>query len=80
VRPTVDTTYQVRVTPSDDSFDPMLYAMHTCGGDCVAGTVFNGAGEPEEIEFSADAGEVVYVIVDGELGTAGAYTFEVTLL
>ncbi len=78
VRPTEATTYQVRVTPSTSTFDPMLYAMRICGGGCVAGTVFNGAGEPEEIEFSVEAGEEVYIIVDGEVGTAGSYTLEVT--
>lgn len=77
VRPTVATMYRVVVTPSTAAFDPMLYAMRVCGGGCVAGTVFNGAGEPEEIEFSVEAGEVVYIIVDGELGTAGSYTLEV---
>jgi hypothetical protein len=69
------------VTPlaSTPSFDPMLYAVSTCGGTgCLAGTVLNGPGQAEEITFSVDAGQTAWVVVDGELASRGAFDLQVT--
>ena len=81
LQPTVATSYTVRVTPlaSSPSFDPMLYAVSTCGGTgCLAGTVLNGPGQPEAITLTVGAGQVAYVVVDGELASRGAFDLEVT--
>lgn len=80
VSPAAQTTYRVRVTPTTTTFDPLLYAVRTCGGiGCVAGTTLNDAGEPEEITFTVDAGATVYVVVDGELASRGTFDLAVTL-
>ncbi len=80
-------TYRVKVTPLDHvladggvvRFDPMLYVQPACGsGMCVAGTVFNGVGDPEEVTFSLSAGQSVYVVVDGELASRGDFELEVS--
>ena len=81
VQPSVGTTFRVRVTPlaSSPSFDPMLYAWSSCGAaSCLAGTVLNGPGEPEEILFTVAAGASAYIVVDGELASRGAFDLEVT--
>lgn len=81
VKPTSGKMYTVKVTPlaATPSFDPMLYAVSTCGGTgCLAGTVLNGAGEPEQITFSAGAGQTVFVVVDGELASRGQFEMVVT--
>jgi hypothetical protein len=80
LQPAVATSYTVRVTPlaSSPSFDPMLYAVSTCGGvGCLAGTVLNGPGQPEEIALTVGAGQTAYVIVDGELASRGAFELQV---
>ncbi|TNE88232.1 MAG: hypothetical protein EP330_15540 [Deltaproteobacteria bacterium] len=81
VRPSVDTGYRVVVTPTDGSFDPMLYVKVDCDADpCVDGTVLNGAGVQESLAFTATGGVSTYIIVDGENFTSGAFTIAVTLL
>lgn len=82
VRPTLATSYRVRVVPSaaTPTYDPMLYAVRTCGGaGCVAGTVLNGPGAAEEITFAVVADETVYIVVDGELASSGDFDLTVTL-
>jgi len=85
--PSVTRTYRVRVTPLERPltdggvirFDPMLYVQAVCGaGQCVAGTIFNGVGEPEEVTFTANAGQTLYVVVDGELESRGDFELEVS--
>ena len=82
VRPTLATGYRVRVVPSASTptYDPMLYAVRTCGAaGCVAGTVLNGPGSAEEITFAVVADETVYIVVDGELASSGDFDLTVTL-
>lgn len=82
VRPAAATTYRVRATPSaaTPAYDPMLYAVRTCGAPgCVAGTVLNGPGQPEEITFAVDAAETVFIVVDGELASSGDFDLTVTI-
>jgi hypothetical protein len=77
--PTVTTTYTVVVTPLNATFDPMLYVQTTCGGTgCLAGTVFNGPGQPESVTFTVQAGTTAYVIVDGELVSKGPFSISIT--
>ncbi len=85
--PSVTRAYRVRVTPLERPlgdggvirFDPMLYVQPVCGaGVCVAGTIFNGVGEPEEVTFTVNAGQTVYVVVDGELASRGDFEFDVS--
>ncbi|MEW5741364.1 MAG: hypothetical protein AB1938_20750, partial [Myxococcota bacterium] len=81
LQPANTTTYTVRVTPlpSTPSFDPMLYAVTTCGtSGCLAGTVLNGPGQAEEITLTVNAGQVVYVVVDGELASRGDFDLLIT--
>jgi hypothetical protein len=80
VRPTAQTTYEIMVTPTEAQFDPMLYAVTTCGGSgCVEGVVLNGPNEPEQITLDVAADETVYVVVDGEVTTDGAYELSVVI-
>lgn len=81
VRPTAPTTYRVTVVPTNATYDPLLYAVTTCGGSgCVAGTVFNGPGVMEQITFDVDADETVFIVVDGELSAGSAEgPFELTV-
>lgn len=85
--PSVTRTYRVRVTPLERPlgdggvirFDPMLYVQPVCGvGQCVAGTILNGVGEPEEVTFTVNAGQTVYVVVDGELASRGDFELAVS--
>lgn len=85
--PSVTRAYRVRVTPLERPlgdggvirFDPMLYVQPVCGaGLCVAGTIFNGVGEPEEVTFTVNAGQTVYVVVDGELASRGDFELDVS--
>ena len=85
--PSVTRAYRVRVTPLERPlgdggvirFDPMLYVQPVCGaGQCVAGTIFNGVGEPEEVTFTVNAGQTVYVVVDGELASRGDFELDVS--
>jgi hypothetical protein len=78
-------TYRVKVTPlpladgGTSRFDPMLYVQAACGaGACLAGTVFNGPGDPEEVTFTLAAGQSAYVVVDGELASRGDFELEVS--
>jgi hypothetical protein len=79
IEPTVETTYDLTVTPDDANFDPFLYIRTDCALDeCVDGSVLNGEGDPESLtDVTVPANTAYYVIVDGELGSSGAYTFEV---
>jgi hypothetical protein len=68
----------VRVTP-EGRFDPLLYVLDACGAmTCLAGTALNGAGVYEQVTVSAVQGQAFYVVVDGELGSAGGYSLEVS--
>jgi len=87
IAPSVTRAYRVRVTPLERPlgdggvirFDPMLYVQPVCGvGQCVAGTILNGVGEPEEVTFTVNAGQTVYVVVDGELASRGDFELAVT--
>jgi len=79
VEPAVQTNYTVRVVPVGN-FDPFIYVRTDCSATaCVAGTVLNGAGEPESLTFNAVGGVKSFVIVDGELGSEGAYQLTVTI-
>lgn len=76
--PSVTTNYSVTVTPSNSTFDPMLYVQETCGAAaCVTGTVLNGPGQPESLSFTVQAGATVFLIVDGELVTKGPFSLTV---
>ncbi len=76
-----ETDYQVTVTPVGSSFDPMIYVMTDCSSqDCLAGTVFNGPGEAETIDFTVAAGQSVYLVVDGETWTEGNFSLLVEIL
>ena len=86
VQPTTATNYQVTVTP-EGAYDPILYAVRDCAAiatnDCVAGTAFGSAGDPETITFTAPANTAVFVIVDAKLTAAvsqGNYTLDVVVL
>ena len=78
--PAVTRTSRVRVTPLGDGgvirFDPMLSVQPVCGvGLCVAGTIFNGVGQPEEVTFPVIGGQTVY---DGELASRGDFELDVS--
>lgn len=84
--PPATRTYRVKVTPLDRvlpdggviRFDPMLYVQPACGaGTCTAGTIFNGVGDPEEVTFTLQGGQSVYIVVDGELASRGDFELEV---
>lgn len=85
--PPVTRTFRVRVTPLDRAladggvirFDPMLYIQSSCGsGACLAGTVLNGTGEPEEVSFALQGGQSAFIVVDGELSSRGDFELEVS--
>jgi hypothetical protein len=86
VRPTTATTYKVTVTP-EGTYNPILYAVTDCAAmatnDCVAGTAFNGAGQPDTITFTVAANASVFVIVDANIAASGAshgnYTLDVVI-
>jgi hypothetical protein len=78
--PTVPTSYEVSVDPVGN-FDPFIYTRDDCSqAACLDGTVFNGPGGPESLTVDVAAGETVFVIVDGELGSEGDYSLGVLLL
>jgi hypothetical protein len=80
VRPTADTTYRVTVTPIDTELDPMLLALLDCEGSaCEEGTILNGPGQQEQITIDVAADETMYVVVDGEVFTSGAFTLDVVI-
>lgn len=85
--PSVTRTYRVRVVPLERPlgdggvvrFDPMLYVQASCGvGACLAGTILNGVGQPEDVTFTVAAGQTVYVVVDGELASRGDFEIEIS--
>lgn len=87
VSPTVTRTYRVVVTPLDHvlpdggvvRFDPMLYVQVACGsGACLAGTILNGVGQPEDVSFTVMAGQTAYIVVDGELASRGDFQLDVS--
>ncbi len=78
LHPLNTTQYTVTVTPLRVQFDPMIYVQATCGaGACIAGTVFNGPGQPETLTFVVNGGTTAYVIVDGELVTRGPFEISI---
>jgi len=81
VTPMMTTRYRVTVTPEDGSFDPLLYARTACTDVvCLAGTVFSGPGDPENIEFEVAGGQSAFIIVDGEILSSGRYTLDVQVI
>lgn len=79
VEPLAQTSYTIRVVP-DGNFDPFIYVRTDCNAAaCVAGTVLNGEGDPESLTFDAAAGVPSFIMVDGELGSAGTYQLTVTI-
>jgi hypothetical protein len=73
--------YRVRVEPLMPAWDPSLYVMSDCATQtCVAGTVLNRVGEPEELECTVMGGTTAYVVVDGELVSSGPFRLTVTPL
>ncbi len=87
VSPPVTRTYRVVVTPLDRvlpdagvvRFDPMLYVQMSCGaGACLAGTILNGVGQPEDVTFTVMAGQTAYLVVDGELASRGDFQLDVS--
>ena len=87
VAPAVTRTYRVVVTPLDRvlpdggvvRFDPMLYVQVACGaGACLAGTILNGVGQPEDVTFTVMAGQTAYIVVDGELASRGDFQLDVS--
>lgn len=81
VAPSTTTTYEVTVVPDGAGFDPMLYAVSACdfSNGCIAGTVLNGAGQQEQITFSAPGGQTTYIVVDGEVVSSGGFTLTVAI-
>ncbi|TXC74653.1 hypothetical protein FRC91_16205 [Bradymonadales bacterium TMQ1] len=80
VNPTETTAYRVRVEPNEVSFDPMIYVRSGCETSvCLDGTVFNGPGSVETLDFEAPGGVPSYIIVDGELLSEGSFRLEVTI-
>jgi hypothetical protein len=84
--PPVAGMYTVRVTPvpatladgGSNRFDPMLVVQRACGQlGCVIGTILNGPGDPESVTFAVGAGETMFIVVDGELGSRGEFELEV---
>jgi len=87
VSPTMTRQYRVRVTPLDRvlpdggvvRFDPMLYVQVACGaGACLAGTILNGVGDPEDVTFTLTAGQTAFIVVDGELASRGDFQLDVS--
>jgi len=83
--PAAPQSYHVVITP-DSNFDPSLYVRAACtDSSCIAGTVFNGKGEIETLDFTVGGGDTAYLIVDGEISGGsgsrdeGSYTLVVTL-
>lgn len=74
-------TFRFEVMPTGSSFDPMLYVVADCvGSACVDGTVLNGPGERETLDVTASAGDDVFLVVDGELFSEGAYRLSLAAL
>lgn len=83
VAPASTTNYRVRVVPSEatPAFDPMLYVWASCGAlNCMAGTVLNGPGQVEQVEFSVEGGASALIVVDGELVSKGDFELTVEVL
>jgi hypothetical protein len=81
VAPLETTEYRVVVTPRGQSFDPAIYVRANCAeAACVTGTVLNGAGAQESVRFTANAGQTLFIIVDGEMFSSGDYTLTVEIL
>lgn len=78
VSPQVTTAYEVVVTPLLNTFNPMAYTMADCASNlCVDGTRLNGAGQAETLRFTVQGGATMFVIVDGENATEGAFRVDV---
>jgi hypothetical protein len=78
VSPSSQTTYRFTVEPGGSTFDPFIYLRADCAQQaCLAGTVLNGPGASESVEYTARAGETVFVIVDGELFSDGDFKLTV---
>jgi hypothetical protein len=79
VSPSAETTYTFTVEPQGSTYDPFIYLKSDCSADaCLDGTVLNGPGVQESLEYTVAGGETVYVIVDGELVTEGAFDLTVS--
>jgi hypothetical protein len=79
--PTSTLRYRVRVEPMSPTWDPSLYVLSNCVTQvCLAGTVLNGRGEPEQLEVTVTGGTTVFVVVDGEVVSSGPYTLTITPL
>lgn len=85
--PDTTRTYRVVVTPVDRAlgdggvlrFDPMLYVQAACGmGACLAGTILNGLGDPEDVTFTLPGGQTAFIVVDGELSSRGDFELDVS--
>lgn len=60
----------------DSSFDSVIYAVTDCAD--VAGSTITCSDFPEEISFTIESGDTVYIIVDGyALDKMGSYTLDV---
>ncbi|MGM0557730.1 MAG: hypothetical protein ACQEVA_15205 [Myxococcota bacterium] len=78
VNPSAETTYTFTVEPQGSTYDPFIYLKADCSVDaCLDGTVLNGPGVQESVEYTVGVSETVYVIVDGELGSSGAFDLTV---
>lgn len=82
VKPTLATRYRVTVTPEAGTlYNPMIYTRLDCSTDiCQEGTNFNGPGGKETLEFKAEAGQEIFIIVDGDFtGGQSRGNFDLTV-
>ena len=66
-------TYEVRVTPGNATFDPMLYVQPDCDDTsaCLAVAGLNGPGGADSTDITLSAGETVLVTVDTDFRSLG---------
>jgi len=77
-------TWKFTVTPMWD-YNPILYVFDSCppAGNCADGTMLMGKGQPETLQFDAQANKTYYLFVDGDLTSGddnGTFTLKVEKL
>ncbi len=62
--------FRVTVTPTNGTYDPMIYVQPSCDDStaCIAGSNLNGAGTMDSTTMSLEADQTVLITVDTDLG------------
>jgi len=63
--------YRVTVTPTNATFDPMIYVQLSCDDSvvCIAGSNLNDEGTADRTTMTLSAGETALITVDTDLGS-----------